>query len=128
MTDEVFKKRMRKVRKKNRKIKQKEELRDAKYVSPKKKRETSKLLAIYLFVLLNAIVVYAMVSMWHFGDLQYLGVLISDIAAQVVIYAIYCVKAYKGKKAEEDNKLERDLSLGDIEVTTDDPVEENEWS
>ncbi len=75
--------------------------------------ETSKLIAIYLFVLLNAIVVYAMISMWHFADLSYLGVLVSDIAAQVLIYAIYCLKAYHAKKQSEQIKLNRDR-LGDI--------------
>lgn len=70
--------------------------------------ETNKLIALYLFALLNAIVIYAMVAMWKLGDLSYLGALISDIAAQVVIYAIYCAKAYAGKKAEENMKFERD--------------------
>lgn len=74
----------------------------------KKKRETSKLIALYLFVLLNAIVIYAMVAMWRFGDLSYLGVLITDLAAQILTYGIYCLKAYKGKKAEEELKFERD--------------------
>lgn len=70
--------------------------------------ETSKLLAVYLFALLNAIVIYAMVSMWKFADLSYLGVLITDIAAQILIYAIYCLKAYKAKKSEEDLKFQRE--------------------
>lgn len=79
--------------------------------------ETSKLIAIYLFALLNAIVVYAMVAMWHFGDFSYLGVLISDIAAQVLIYAIYCMKAYHAKKQSEQMKFDREKlrgNLGDI--------------
>jgi len=79
--------------------------------------ETSKLIAIYLFALLNAIVVYSMVAMWRFADLTYLGVLISDIAAQVLIYAIYCIKAYHGKKQSESMKFERERltgSLGDV--------------
>lgn len=69
--------------------------------------ETSKVLAIYLFVLLNVIIIYAMTAMWFFADLNYLGVLISDIAAQVLIYAIYCLKAYNGKKQEESMKFKR---------------------
>lgn len=76
--------------------------------SPRKKIETNKLLAIYLFALMNAIVIYSMVAMWKLGDLSYLGALISDIAAQVVIYAIYCAKAFAGKRAEENMKFERD--------------------
>ena len=69
--------------------------------------ETSKLIAIYLFALLNGIVIYAMVAMWHFADFTYLGVLISDIAAQVIIYAIYCLKAYHAKKQSEKMKFDR---------------------
>lgn len=76
--------------------------------TPRKKIETNKLIAIYLFALLNAIVIYSMVAMWKLGDLSYLGALISDIAAQVVIYAIYCAKAYAGKRAEENMKFERE--------------------
>lgn len=70
--------------------------------------ETSKFIAIYLFALLNIIVIYSMVVMWRFVDFSYLGVLISDIAAQVLIYAIYCMKAYKAKKSEEELKFERE--------------------
>lgn len=81
------------------------------------KIETSKLIAIYLFVLLNAIVIYAMIAMWQFADFSYLGVLISDIAAQVLIYAIYCMKAFHAKKESERMKFDREKlrgSLGDI--------------
>lgn len=73
----------------------------------KKKIEFSKILAIYLIVLLTSIVVFTMVAMWHFGDLSYLNVLITDIAAQIVVYMIYCVKAYHGKKSEEELNFER---------------------
>lgn len=79
--------------------------------------ETSKLLAVYLFALLNVVVIYSLVAMWHFADLSYLGILISDIAAQVLIYAIYCLKAYKAKKSEEDLKFRRERftsTLGDV--------------
>lgn len=83
----------------------------------KKQFETSKLIAIYLFVLLNGIVIFAMVAMWHFADLSYLGVLITDIAAQVLIYAIYCLKAYHAKKQSEKLKFDREkykVSLGEV--------------
>lgn len=79
--------------------------------------ETSKLIAIYLFWLLNLIIVYSMVAMWKFEDFSYLGVLISDIAAQVMIYAIYCMKAYHGKKQNELMNFYREKlkgNLGDI--------------
>lgn len=79
--------------------------------------ETSKLFAGYLFVLMNAIVVYAMVAMWQFADLSYLGVLITDIAAQILIYAIYCLKAYKGKNAEEEMKFRRETVMLESQET-----------
>lgn len=83
----------------------------------KSKTETSKLLVVYLFILLNVIVAFAMIAMWHFADLTYLGVLISDIAAQAVIYAIYCLKAYHSKKQEEQVKLEREkMSTGSFDA------------
>lgn len=70
--------------------------------------ETNKLMAFYLFVMLNVLVVYAMLAMWTFQDLTYLGVLITDVAAQILLYAIYCLKAYHGKKQEEDLKFKRE--------------------
>lgn len=62
----------------------------------KKKRKlpsTSKLMAVYLFLILNIVLFYAMIAMWHFQDLTYLGVLITDVAAQVLTYFIYTKKA-----------------------------------
>lgn len=58
-----------------------------------KKPTTDKMIAIYLFIILNSVLVYAMVAMWHFADLSYLGVLITDIAGQVITYYIYAKKA-----------------------------------
>lgn len=77
----------------------------------KPRHETSKALALYLFALLNIIVLYSMVAMWHFSDLSYLGVLISDIAAQIMLYGIYCLKAYKAKRSKERLAFERELHL-----------------
>ena len=85
----------------------------------KHKFETSKLIAIYLFVLLNAIVIYAMVAMWTFADFSYLGVLISDIAAQVIVYAIYCMKACNAKREEESLKFEREKLLSSFDVQSE---------
>lgn len=60
---------------------------------------TSKLMAFYLFFFFNVITVYAMVAMWHFQDLSYLGVLVTDLASQVLVYLIYSVKALKENSA-----------------------------
>lgn len=80
-----------------------------------RKIETSKLFAGYLFTLMNAIIIYSMVAMWKFADFSYLGVLITDIAAQILVYAIYCLKAYKGKNAEEEMKFKRETMLLDVD-------------
>lgn len=109
-TEQEFNSKIEKIREKNKQISYLNSIREEKN-SLKKKRETSKLIALYLFALLNAIVIYSMVAMWRFGDLSYLGVLITDIAAQILTYGIYCLKAYKGKKAEEDLKFRRDLEI-----------------
>lgn len=69
---------------------------------------TTKLLSYYLFVIFNVVLIYALIAMWHFADLSYLGVIISDILGQVLVYAIYSIRAYKDTKSEEDIKLERE--------------------
>lgn len=58
-----------------------------------KKPTTDKLIAIYLFIILNVILIYSMISMWHLADLSCLGILITDIAGQVITYYIYAKKA-----------------------------------
>ena len=36
-----------------------------------------------------------MVAMWVFRDLTYLGVLITDLASQILVYLIYSIKSAK---------------------------------
>ena len=119
LTDNEYQAELIKAERKKENYKRKAEIRKIK-AECRPKVETSKMLAFYLFVLLNAIIIYSMVAMWVFRDFTYLGVLISDIAAQVVIYAVYCVKAYKGKKEEEFIKLEREKLSGGVVI--DSPV------
>lgn len=69
---------------------------------------TTKLLCYYIFIMFNVVLVYALVAMWHFADLSYLSVIISDIMGQVVLFVIYSIRAYKDTKSEENIKLERD--------------------
>lgn len=117
LSEREFQKEMAKIKKDNLQKERKQMLKAEKRKLDKPHIETSKIIAIYLFVLLNAIVVYSMVAMWVFGDITYLGVLISDIAAQVLIYGIYCMKAYHAKKQSEQMKFDRDKlngSLGEI--------------
>ena len=123
MTDKQYQAKMLQVKRNNvskqRKLSIKKE--KAKYSS---KIETSKLLAIYLLGLMNLIIIYALVAMWHFGDLSYLGVLVTDIAAQILTYAIYCVKAFKGKQAEEEMNFRREQFEQQEEELYQDTTEE----
>ena len=116
LSEKEFHRKMLGEKRRNKQKKMRMELRaERNRYSPLTKPETSKMIAIYLFALLNAIVIYSMVAMWRFRDFTYLGVLISDIAAQVLIYAIYCLKAYKAKKSEEDLKFKREEHLGTLD-------------
>lgn len=116
LTRNDFDMKMRKVKAKNQQKEYKRQLKEEKRKGRKGFHiETNKIFAVYLFVLLNAIVTYSMVAMWHFQDLSYLGVLISDIAAQVLIYAIYCMKAFKSKQSEEELKFRKEKYRGTLE-------------
>ena len=68
---------------------------------------TTKLLSFYLFAIFNVVLIYALVAMWHFEDLSYLGVVISDIVGQILVFGIYCLRAYFDTKSEENIKLEK---------------------
>lgn len=85
------------IQKKNQTLKYKQKLDKEKYKYKKKFKlpSTSKLMAVYLFILLNVIITYSMVAMWKFSDLSYLGILITDIAAQVITYVVYMAKSTK---------------------------------
>ncbi len=118
MSDKRFEKRVLRLRRKIKTRAQRRQLREM--LRSANHIETSKLLAVYLFVLLNATEVYSMVVMAITQDLSSLPVLISDLAAQVLVYAIYCAKAFKGKQAEENLKFERDkLGMSDEDELCD---------
>ena len=89
-----------------------------------KKPTTDKLIAIYLFIILNVILVYSMISMWNFADLSCLGVLVTDIAGQVITYYIYAKKATaqntKGGITYDMAMLEYGLSDVNNDVGTSD--------
>ena len=113
MTKKEFENEIQQIKEINKQKEYKQKIKNEKY-KYRQKFETSKLLAIYLFLILNVIIIFSMIAMWHFKDLTYLGVLITDIAAQILIYGIYCLKAYKGKQSEENMKFERDKLSNDI--------------
>ena len=75
---------------------------------PKKKIQMTKIITWYLFILLNVVLIYSMVVMYLFRDLSYLGVLITDIAAQVITFLIYTCKSFKETKEEALIELERE--------------------
>lgn len=109
ISEEEFNSRLAKIQRENESKERKRKLKEEKSKFKKKlKIETHKFLAFYLFVVFNIVLVYSMVAMWVLEDLAYLGVLITDIVAQILAYVIYCVKSYKGKKEEEQLKFEKE--------------------
>ena len=96
MSEKEFRSKMRKARLKNESAVRKMELRETKNKSKQKKKiSTTKLIALYLFILLNVVLAFAMYMMYRLSDLTYLGVLITDIVAQVITFLIYVVKSTK---------------------------------
>lgn len=120
MTEQEYNKKLEEIKKQNIIKQQKEALKEAKYKG--KKMETSKKLALYLFGLLNVIVIYSLVAMWYFSDLSYLGALITDIGAQIILYGIYCLKAYHGKKQEEIMSFKREKYSSDDNDDEDEEI------
>lgn len=101
---------LRRIEKKGEKILRKRELKEKldSYKKPKKKIQMTKIITWYLFALLNIVLIYSMVVMYLFRDLSYLGVLITDIAAQVITFLIYTYKSFKETKEEAIIELERE--------------------
>jgi len=119
MTKARFDRQMERIKAKNKSLEYQKLLKEEKnkYGFHLKKPTTNKFMAFYLFVILNVIVVYALIAMWHFSDLSYLGALITDIAGQVIVYYIYAKKSTiensKGGITYEMAMLERQNGLND---------------
>ena len=95
-------------------LRQKLKVEKNKYNHKFKLPSTSKLIAAYLFIVLNIVLTFSMVAMWTFQDLTYLGVLVTDVAAQVLTYFIYTLKA----KAENTvGGITYDMALKNDDVT-----------
>lgn len=129
ISEKEYNARMKQVKKENIMRQRRQELRDEKnkYKSKLKLPSTSKLMATYLFCILNIVLIYAMVAMWHFMDLTYLGVLITDVAAQVLTYFIYARKATIENSAggityDMAMKSANDVTIYKNNDTTDDVV------
>ena len=86
MSKREYQLKMAEIRRENVQKQYKQSLREEKRKYDTKRIETSKLLAIYLFVLFNAVM--------------------------ILIYAIYCLKAYCAKKQSENVKLRRERYAG----------------
>ena len=79
---------------------------DAKVV--KKKFETSKLFMYLIVVNCSVIEIYSMFVMIYFADLSSLSTLMCAVITESISFAVYCAKAYFGKKGEVDAELERE--------------------
>jgi len=97
LSEKQYEKELNKILIKNECIKRKRTLKDEKNKYKRKIQipSTTKLAMLYLFILLNTVLIYSMIAMWHFSDLSYLGVLITDIVAQLITFFIYTVKSTK---------------------------------
>lgn len=95
MSEKEYEHELKRIKAKNISRQRKQKLKEEKnkYKSKIKLPSTSKLMATYLFIILNVVLTFAMIAMWHFSDLSYLGVLITDVAAQVLTYLIYARKS-----------------------------------
>ena len=67
----------------------------------------------YLFVIFNVVLAYTMYAMWHFADLSYLGVLITDIAAQVLTGFLYM---WKSKAENTKNGIIYDKAMAELNL------------
>ena len=95
ISESEYKEQLNEIKRENQSKKRKQDLKKEKrkYSVFAKLPSTSKMMAVYLFVLLNVVLCYAMFMMWRFQDLQCLSVLITDVVAQVLTYFIYSRKA-----------------------------------
>lgn len=75
----------------------------------KRKFETSKFLMYLILINCVFVEVYSMWVMYYLKDLSALYSLIGAVITSSITFAIYCAKAYKGKKSQVDAQLERDM-------------------
>lgn len=91
---------------------------------------TSKMMAVYLFLIMNVVLIYSLVTMYKFGDLTYLGVLITDIVGQVLVYFVYILKSRKENCKDgityDIAMLEKRHELGLFDDTTLPPSSDDE--
>lgn len=74
----------------------------------KKTLPTHKLVTFYLFVVLNVVLLYSLIAMWYFQDLSNLGLIITDIAGQVLTFFIY---SHHSTEENKQGSLKYDLTM-----------------
>lgn len=101
---------LRKIERKGERILRKRELkakRDS-YKKPRKKIQTSKIYIALLFVSCTCTQIFSMMAMWHFGNLDSLGVLIGSTLTEGIGMLGYYLKSYHETKEQEKIKFEKE--------------------
>lgn len=104
------KRKLRKIERKGERILRKRELKakKASYKRPKQKIQTSKIYFALLFISCTCTQIFSMVAMWHFGNLDSLGVLIGSTLTEGIGMLGYYLKSYHETKEEEKIKFEKE--------------------
>lgn len=120
ISEKEYNLRMKKIQSQNVNIERMQSLKKEKnkYRPKIKLPSTTKLMAVYLFVILNVVLTFAMVTMYQFRDLTYLGVLVTDVAAQILTFFIYTKKSLA---ENSQGGIVYDLAMKNTE-TNDDTV------
>ena len=93
MSEKDYERKMRKIRIKNKSYERRQLVKEAKRKKDIKLPTTTKLITLYLFIVLNIVLVYSLIAMWHFENLTYLGTLITDVLGQILVFFIYSIKS-----------------------------------
>lgn len=128
--EKQHKERMKQIELKNLREEYKEKEKESRFKKKRKLPSTSKLIVAYLFVVLNIVLAYSLIAMWHFGDLSFLGILITDIAAQIMVQFFYVFKArsenreggltYKLAVMEKEHEYEQEARVQKLENEIED--------
>lgn len=122
MSEREFREKKRKARLKNESIYRKQELKKIKnmYKPQKKKIQTSKIFFLMIFLSCFSTQVFAMVSMWHFGNLDQLGTLIGATLSEGMCLVAYFCKSFLESKEEHKLEFEREKFYTDQSICSED--------
>lgn len=95
ISEKEYRKRLKKIEYANKSDERRNALKQARNRKKIKTPSTTKLITIYLFIVLNIVLLYALIAMWHFENLTYLGTLIADVIGQILVFFIYTIKSTK---------------------------------